>query len=142
MSNCSQNPTSNVTFTLGLGSTTTPYVGLLNVTTRLCTKVCVDSGFIFNPTVKFLSLASLGNNAYVATFSLQGAYIYTPCSSNCCQSTVQDVNTTFNVPISSATTITTATPTVSNVINAVVANDCQKCGRYAASDIVLSIAVK
>jgi bacterioferritin-associated ferredoxin len=138
--NNSQTP-SVVNFTLGLGSTLSPYIGVLNVTTKLCTKVCVDTGYIFNPTVSVTNVASLGNNEYMVTLNLQGVYSYTPCGSDCCQCISQVVNSTVNIPLYTTTAPTSVTCETGKVTNTVVAGDCQKCGRYAVSDIVLTITV-
>jgi hypothetical protein len=139
MSCNNQQMPSVVNFTLGLGSTASPYIGVLNVTTKLCTKVCVDTGYIFNPAVSVTNVADMGGNEYMITLNLQGVYSYTPCGSQCCQCITQNVNTDINIPLYSTTAPTSITCSVGKVTNSVVAADCEKCGRYAVSDIVLTI---
>lgn len=136
-----KNNSAIITPILAAGSTTSPYQFDVNVTQRLCFGACVGQSPIFNPTFEVEGISLLSPGLYGVTVLMKGTIQYVPCGqSNCC-SKMQIISQEFNIPVASATALTTATVTAGVAVNAIVGEPCQNCSRQFVSDIPLTLTV-
>lgn len=129
-----------ITATLAAGSVASPYFVQLNVSQKLCHKVCKDNTPIFAPSISFVEVSEVATGQYVATFHIEGVISYLPCGCNCTTKTM-NISQDFTVPIASATAPTAVTVAAGATVNALVAPPCQNCTRDFVSEIPLTVTV-
>lgn len=129
-----------ITATLAAGSVASPYFVQLNVSQKLCHKVCKDNTPIFAPAVSFVEVSQVDTGQYVATFHIEGLISYQPCGCGC-NSRTMNVSQDFTVAIASATAPTSVTVVAGVPVNALIAPPCQNCTRDFVSEIPLTITV-
>ena len=129
-----------ITFTPALGSTASPYAGMVNITQRLCFSCCADSTPVFQPLFSVKSIAPAGTNLYAVTIHVEGIISYVPCNGGCCCTKQQPLSQDFPVVISSAT-VPTVTLAQEASINALAATPCQPCSRTFVSDTPITLTV-
>jgi hypothetical protein len=131
-----------ITFTPALGSTTSPYAGMVNITQRLCFSCCADTTPVFQPRFSVKSVAPAGGDLYAVTIHVEGIISYVPCNGGCCCTKQQPLSQDFPVIISSATAPNvTLDPVPGASINALAATPCQPCSRTFVSDTPISLTV-
>ena len=128
-----------ITFVPALGSTASPYAGMIKIDQRLCYKCCADSTPVFTPQFSKKNIAQAGTNLYAVTIHVEGIISYVPCGGGCCSKT-QQVSGDVEVLISSAT-VPNVTITPGASINALAATACQQCTRTFTSATPLTITV-
>ena len=130
----------SITVTPMLGSTTSPYDVLVNITQRLCFPCCVATPPVFDAKFSSKGVAQVGDGMYVATLHVEGIICYTPLGGGCGCTKMQPLSQDFTVPIAaaSAPTITLA-PEAS--INSLAATACQQASRTFVSETPLAITV-
>lgn len=127
---------------LAAGSTTSPYLFLVNLTQRLCQATCVGQNPVFAPIFSLVGFSNVGTNAYVAVINVQGIISYTPCNkNNCCCTKTQLVNQNFTIPFTSATAPTSVSITQGAAVNSVSAQPCQACSRTFVSETPINLIV-
>lgn len=129
-----------ITFVPALGSTASPYAGMIKIDQRLCYKCCADSTPVFAPKFSVKSIAPAGTNLYVATIHAEGIIAYVPCNGGCGCTKTQPVSGDVEVLIS-ATSVPSVTITPGASINALAATACQQCTRTFTSATPLTITV-
>ena len=129
-----------ITFTPALGSTASPYAGMVNITQRLCFTCCADTTPVFSPTFSVKSIAPAGTDLYAVTLHVEGIISYVPCNGGCCCTKQQPLSQDFPVIISSAT-VPTVTLAQEPSINALSATPCQSCSRTFVSDTPITLTV-
>lgn len=126
---------------LAAGSTTSPYLFLVNITQRLCQATCAEQTPVFAPTFFLVGYSQVGTNAYVATINVQGIISYTPCNKNNCCTKTQIVNQNFTIPFTSATAPTSVSITQGTAVNSVSTQPCQNCSRTFVSETPINLVV-
>ena len=129
-----------ITFTPALGSTASPYAGLVNITQRLCFPSCADTTPVFAPQYSVKSISPAGTGLYVATLHVEGIISYVPCNGGCCCTKTQPLSQDFPVVISSETA-PTVTIAQGASINDLSATACQPCSRTFVSDTPITLTV-
>ena len=129
-----------ITFTPALGSTASPYAGMVNITQRLCFPSCADTTPVFQPQFSVKSIAPAGTNLYAVTLHVEGIISYVPCNGGCCCTKQQPLSQDFPVVVSSAT-VPTVTLAQQPSINALSATACQPCSRTFVSDTPITLTV-
>ena len=129
-----------ITFTPALGSTASPYAGIVKIDQRLCFPCCADSTPVFSPQFSVKSVALAGTDLYVATIHVEGIISYVPCNGGCYCTKAQPLSQDFEVPISS-TSVPTVTIATGASINAIAATACQPCSRAFTSATPITITV-
>lgn len=129
-----------ITFVPALGSTASPYAGMVKIDQRLCYKCCADSTPVFAPQFSVKSIAPAGTNLYAVTIHAEGIISYDPCSGGGCCNKTQKVSGDVEVLISS-TTVPNVTITPGASINALAASACQQCSRTFTSATPLTLTV-
>lgn len=129
-----------ITFTPALGSTASPYAGLVNITQRLCFNCCTDTTPVFQPRFSVKSVAPAGTDLYAVTLHVEGVIAYVPCNGGCGCTKMQPLSQDFPVVISS-TTVPTVTLEQGASINDLSATACQNCSRTFVSDTPLTLTV-
>lgn len=129
-----------ITFTPALGSTASPYAGMVNITQRLCFSSCADTTPVFQPRFSVKSIAPAGTDLYAVTIHVEGIISYVPCNGGCCCTKQQPLSQDFPVVVSSAT-VPTVTLAQEASINALSATPCQPCSRTFASDTPITLTV-
>ena len=126
---------------LAAGSTTSPYLFLVNLTQRLCQATCAEQTPVFAPIFSLVGYSQVGTNAYMATINVQGVISYTPCNKNNCCTKTQIVNQNFTIPFTSATAPTSVSITQGTSVNSVSAQPCQNCSRTFVSETPVNLVV-
>lgn len=129
-----------ITFTPALGSTASPYAGLVNITQRLCFSCCADTTPVFDPRFSVKSIAPAGTNLYAVTIHVEGIISYVPCNGGCCCTKQQPLSQDFPIVVSS-TTVPTVTFAQGASLNALSATPCQPCSRTFVSDTPVTITI-
>lgn len=129
-----------ITFTPALGSTASPYAGMMNITQRLCFSCCADTTPVFQPQYSVKSIAPAGTGLYAVTLHVEGIISYVPCNGGCCCTKQQPLSQDIPVVISSAT-VPTVTLAQGASINALSATPCQPCSRTFVSDTPITLTV-
>lgn len=129
-----------ITFTPALGSTASPYAGLVNITQRLCQACCAENTPVFAPQFSVKSIALAGTNLYAVTLHVEGIVSYMPCGCGCCCTKQQPLSQDFVVVISSET-VPTVTIGQGASTNAVSVSGCQSCSRTFVSDTAITLTV-
>lgn len=129
-----------ITFTPALGSTASPFAGMVNITQRLCFSCCADNTPVFMPQFSVKSIAPAGTNLYAVTVHVEGIISYVPCNGGCCCTKQQPLSQDFPIIVSSET-VPTITLTPGASINDLAATACQSCSRTFVSDTPITIAV-
>lgn len=131
-----------ITPVLAAGSTTSPYLFLINISQRLCTKACVDNPPVFTPQYTLVGYTSLGGTAYAAIIQVQGLISYVPCGSNNCCAKTQPLSQKFTVPFQSPTAPTSVSvEAVGATVNTIATTACQTCSRTFVSETPISLTV-
>ena len=129
-----------ITFTPALGSTASPYAGLMNITQRLCYPCCADRTPVFMPQYSVKSIAPAGTNLYAVTIHVEGIISYVPCNGGCGCTKTQPLSADIPVVISSET-VPTVTLAQGASINDLSTTACQSCGRTFVSDTPITLTV-
>ena len=129
-----------ITFTPALGSTTSPYAGMVNITQRLCFSCCADTTPVFQPRFSIKSVAPAGGDLYAVTIHVEGIISYVPCNGGCCCTKTQPLSQDFPVIISSET-VPTVTLAAGASMNDLAATACQMCSRTFVSDTPITLTV-
>lgn len=129
-----------ITVTLAAGSVASPYFAQLNVSQKLCHKVCKDNTPVFAPTISFVEVSEVATGQYVAKFHIEGVISYLPCGCGC-NSKTMNVSQDFTIPVASATAPTSVTVTAGATVNTLIAPPCQNCTRDFVSEIPLTVTV-
>lgn len=129
-----------ITFTPALGSTTSPYAGMVNITQRLCFSCCADTTPVFQPRFSVKSVAPAGGDLYAVTIHVEGIISYVPCNGGCCCTKQQPLSQDFVVVVSSETA-PTVTLAQGASINDLSATACQSCSRTFVSDTPITLTV-
>ena len=129
-----------ITFTPALGSTASPFSGILNITQRLCYQSCVGSTPVFSPQFSVKSISSAGQGQYAVTLHVEGIISYVPCNGGC--------ECTKTQPLTGDVVISIASSSVPSIsieagasINALDATPCQSCSRTFVCDTPITITV-
>lgn len=130
----------SITFVPALGSTASPYAGMVVIDQRLCYKCCADSTPEFQPQFSKKSIAPAGENLYSVTIHVGGLISYIPCGGNACCCKTQQVSGDVEVLIS-ATSVPNVTITPGESTNALNATACQPCSRSFTSATPITITV-
>ena len=130
----------SITVTPMLGSTTSPYDVLVNITQRLCFPCCVGTPPVFNPRFSVVGVSQVGDGQYVATLHVEDTICYTPLGGGCGCTKIQPLSQNFTVPIA-ATSAPTVTIDPSASKNALAATACQTASRTFVSETPLAITV-
>lgn len=138
--NCNMIQPANITVTPVLGSTTSPYEVLVNITQRLCYPCCVATPPVFNPRFSLVGVSQIGDGQYVATLHVEDSICYTPLGGGCGCTRVQPLSQDFTVPISAAS-VPTITLSSGASKNALAAGACQNASRTFVSETPLTITV-
>jgi hypothetical protein len=136
---CKQN-SANVTFTLGAGSSASPFFGMVNLSQRLCAPVCSNDIPLFTPKFTLESFSSVGTGQYVATISMEGVINYSSSGNDCC-ARMMIVKQSFTIPFVSATEPTSVTITSGITVNAVNTPACQNYSRDFVSETPITITI-
>lgn len=129
-----------ITFTPALGSTASPYAGMVNITQRLCFSCCADTTPVFAPQFSVKSIAPAGTELYAVTLHVEGIISYVPCNGGCCCTKTQPLSQDFPVIISSATA-PTVTLAAEPSINDLSVTACQNCSRTFVCDTPITLTV-
>lgn len=129
-----------ITFTPALGSTASPYAGLVNITQRLCFGCCVDTTPVFTPQLSVKGVAPAGENLYAVTLHAEGIISYVPCGGGCCSTKQQPLSQDLVVVVSSET-VPTVTLAQGASMNGLSATACQKCSRTFVSETPITLTV-
>lgn len=129
-----------ITFVPALGSTASPYAGMVKIDQRLCYKCCADSTPVFTPQFSKKNIAQAGTNLYAVTIHVEGIISYVPCGGGCGCTKTQPVSGDVEVLISS-TTVPNVTIAPGASINALAASACQQCSRTFTSATPLTLTV-
>lgn len=138
---CSKNYVANITTTLAAGSTTSPFLLLVNISQKLCKPACVESVPVFNPQFSLVGFSAVGTGSYVATIRVEGTINYVPCDGSACCSKTQVISQEFTFPFVSATAPTTVTIAQGVSVNSMAASGCQTCSRSFVSETALTLTV-
>ena len=131
---------SNITVTPMLGSTTSPYDVLVNITQRLCNQCCTATPPVFDPRFSVVGVSPVADGMYVATLHVEGVICYTPLGGGCGCTRMQPLSQDFTVPIAAASLPTLAlNPEASR--NTIAAAACQSAGRTFVSETPIAITV-
>ena len=138
--NCNMIQPASITVTPMLGSTTSPYDVLVNITQRLCFPCCVATPPVFDAKFSNKGVAQVADGMYVATLHCEGIICYTPLGGGCGCTKMQPLSQDFTVPIAAA-----SMPTISlepeASINTLAATACQQASRTFVSETPLAITV-
>lgn len=129
-----------ITFTPALGSTTSPYAGLVNITQRLCFASCADNTPVFDPRFSVRGVSQVGTNLYAVDIHVEGQISYVACGGGCGCCKQQPLSDDFYVYVQ-ATSFPTVTLTEGASINRLSVAGCQTCGRTFVSDTPLTLTV-
>ena len=130
-----------INVTPSLGSTTSPYQLQVTINQRLCARVCQQNTPVFIPSFEVTDITNVGGTQYMVQVRVQGTISYTRCGCGCEGAMSQHLNTTFSIPVTSATAPTSVTITKGNTVNDIVATDCQTCSRQFVSDNFITLTV-
>ena len=130
-----------INVTPSLGSTTSPYQLQVTINQRLCARVCQQNTPVFIPSFEVTDITNVGGTQYMVQVRVQGTISYTRCECGCEGAMSQPLNTTFSIPVTSATAPTSVTITKGNTVNDIVATDCQTCSRQFVSDNFITLTV-
>ena len=130
-----------INVTPSLGSTTSPYQLQVTINQRLCARVCQQNTPVFIPSFEVTDITNVGGTQYMVQVRVQGTISYTCCGCGCEGAMSQPLNTTFSIPVTSATAPTSVTITKGNTVNDIVATDCQTCSRQFVSDNFITLTV-
>lgn len=130
-----------ITFTPALGSTASPYAGLVNITQRLCYASCAGTTPVFDPRYSVKGVALAGSNLYAVTVHVEGIISYVPCGGGCCNTKQQPLSQDFEVYVESET-VPTVTLAAGASSNALSVTPCQSCSRtfVCATPLTLTVA--
>jgi hypothetical protein len=130
-----------ITFTPALGSTASPYAGVVKIDQRLCYACCTGQTPVFAPQYSVKSTALAGTNLYSVTIHVEGIISYVPCGGDCCCTKQQPLSQDFEVLVSS-TTVPTVTLDPGASINVLNAAPCEPCSRSftCATPMTLTVA--
>lgn len=137
--NCNIIQPASITVTPMLGSTTSPYEVLVNITQRLCSPCCVSTTPVFDPKFSVVGVSPVGKGQYVATLHVEGAICYAPLNGGCGCTKMQPLSQNFTVPIA-ADSLPTVSLGVEPSINSLAATACQQASRTFVSETALSIS--
>lgn len=129
-----------ITFTPALGSTASPYAGMLSITQRLCFACCADNTPVFQPRISVKSIAPAGTNLYAVVLHVEGIISYVPCNGGCCCTKTQPLSQDVPIVVSSDT-VPTVTVAQEASINELATTACQSCGRTFVSDTPITLTV-
>ena len=129
-----------ITFTPALGSTASPYAGLVNITQRLCFSSCAGNTPVFDPRYSIRSISQVGTNLYAVTVHVEGIISYVPCNGGCGCCKQQPLSQDFVVYVQSET-VPTITLTEGASINSLAVTPCQSCSRTFVSETPLTLTV-
>lgn len=130
----------SITVTPMLGSTTSPYDVLVNITQRLCFPCCTATPPVFDPRYSVVGVSQVGDGTYVATLHVEGTICYTPIGGGCGCTKTQPLSQDFTVPIA-ATSLPTVTIEASPSKNTLAATACQNASRTFVSETPIAITV-
>ena len=130
-----------INVTPSLGSTTSPYQLQVTINQRLCARVCQQNTPVFIPSFEVTDITNVGGTQYMVQVRVQGTISYTRSGCGCEGAMSQPLNTTFSIPVTSATAPTSVTITKGNTVNDIVATDCQTCSRQFVSDNFITLTV-
>ena len=129
-----------ITFTPALGSTATPFSGIVNITQRLCFQSCVGSTPVFAPQFSVRNIANVGKGMYALTLHCEGIISYVPCNGGCCCTKTQPLVGDVVISVQSDDVPTIELEPGAS-INALDATPCQSCSRTFVCDTPISINV-
>ena len=138
--NCNAIQPASISVTPMLGSTTSPYDVLVNITQRLCFPCCTATPPVFDPRYSVVGVSQVGDGAFVATLHCEGVICYTPLNGGCGCTKMQPLSQDFTIPIA-ATSLPTVTITPEASRNALAATACQSASRTFVSETPLAITV-
>ena len=130
----------NITVTPMLGSTTSPYDVLVNITQRLCNQCCTATPPVFDPRFSVVGVSPVADGMYVATLHVEGVICYTPLGGGCGCTRMQPLSQDFTVPIA-ATALPTVTIAAEPSKNTLAAAACQNASRTFVSETPIAITV-
>ena len=129
-----------ITFTPALGSTTSPYSGLCNITQRLCYSSCADNTPVFDPRFSVRGISLVGTNLYAVDIHVEGTISYVACGGGCGCCKQQPLSDDFYVYVQSET-VPSITLTTGASVNKLSVAGCQSCGRTFVSDTPLTLTM-
>lgn len=142
MRNCSKKKNAAViTPVLAAGSVASPYFVQVNLSKKLCRKVCVNEIPVFAPVYSYKSLANVGEGQYVVTVHVEGSVTYNPYHGCGCSAEIEIVSQDFTIPIASATAPTSVTIAAGTNVNAIIPDGCDDCSKNFVSETPLTITV-
>lgn len=137
---CNMIQPASISVTPMLGSTTSPYDVLVNITQRLCYPCCVATPPVFDGRISYVGVTPVGTGQYVATFHCEGVICYTPLGGGCGCTKAQPLSQDFTVPIA-ADAVPTITMSQGASKNTLAASACQNASRTFVSETPLTITV-
>ena len=139
--NCNMIQPASITFTPALGSTASPFSGIVNITQRLCYLCCVGETPVFTPQFSVRNIVQVGKGLFAFTLHVEGAIVYVSKGGGCgCDhSQPLKADVTISVEADSMPTIDIDTPVGS--INALDAQPCQNASRTFVCDTPISFNV-
>lgn len=138
--NCGKIQPPSISFTPMLGSTASPYAGMVNITQRLCYPCCVGTPPVFSPTFSVVGISQVGTGQYVATLHCEGVICYNPLNGGCGCTKMQTISQDFTVSLAEATA-PTVTIVAGQTINTLAATACQQASRTFVSETPLTLTV-
>lgn len=142
MGNCNKKKNAAViTPVLAAGSVASPYFVQINLSKKLCKKVCVTNIPVFAPSFSVKGTSNVGTGQYVVTIHVEGAISYNPCHGCGCSAETEVVSQDFTIPIASATAPTSVTIKSGKSVNAISADGCETCSNNFVSETPLEVTV-
>ena len=138
---CKKSNAAVITPVLAAGSVESPYYVQVNLSKKLCKKVCVKDIPVFAPVYSYKGLANVGTNQYVVTVHVEGAISYNPCHSCGCSAEVEVVSQDFTIPLYATAEPTSVTIAAGVSVNAISADGCETCSKNFVSETPLTITV-
>ena len=138
--NCNMIQPASISVTPMLGSTTSPYEVLVNITQRLCYPCCTATPPVFDPRYSLVGVSQVGEGQYVATIHVEGVICYTPLGGGCGCTKMQPLSKNVTIPIA-ATAAPLVTLSQGASINGLDAIACQQASRTFVSETPLTLTV-
>lgn len=130
-----------IQYSIGAGSTNSPYYFDIKITKQLCAKTSQPPVFV--PVFSVVTFRNVGTNQYEAIVNVQGVVTFTPCGQCCAKA--QGVNETFVIPIYSVAAPTTITAVGGTPTNIIIptggCGKCSLCGNTLVCNVPLTVTV-
>lgn len=139
--NCNMIQPASITFTPSLGSTTSPFTGIVNITQRLCYPCCVGATPIFSPQFSVRNITPIGKGLYAFTLHVEGGITYVSKGGGCDCDHSQPLRADVEISVEADSMPSIEIDTTAGSINALDALPCQQASRTFVCDTPISINV-